>query len=505
MNKKLVVKNTLMLYIRMLIMMCIQLYTVPVIMHNLGVSDYGLYNVVGGITTLLAFIQGALASGSQRYLAFSLGQNDETMLKRTFISTRTIYMSIGMIMFLLLEVFGVWFLNSEMKIPDGRIVAANWVFQFSVFSFILNFFTLPYHAVIIAHEKLDVYALITIAESLLKLAAVISLQFVMTDKLITYAGLYFCVTLIIIAAYIIYCTVKYQECRTFALKWNHELGQSMVKYSIWNSIGAISGVLKLQGTNILLNLFYGTIVNAAHALGQQMSSVVSLFVNNIYTASRPQITKAFAANDEEGMWSLVFQSAKLGQFLMTLLIVPLIVEVEDIFTLWLGEYPAYAVNIVRLLLLAMMVETFSNQIIAVFQAKNIMRDMQIVSGGIQLLNIPTSYLCLKYFNLSPMIPYCVALGISCVYVVSILYMASRKIGLNIGSYIRKVVIRGTLVFALLLFCVQICTMSVQERLPRICLCCIAVAIYSPILIWFVGLCSNERKKAVSLIKKKYEK
>lgn len=501
-NNKLVAKNTLLLYVRMILMMAIQLYTVPIIMKCLGISDYGLYNVVGGITTFLAFVQGALTSGSQRFLSFSIGEDNNNALKQTFITTRSIYVILGMLMLIMLEIGGVWFLNAKMNIPENRLYAANWVLQFSIISFILNFINIPYTAVLIAHEKMNVYAYITITESILKLIGVILLQFIFFDKLITYSGICLASTIIIIALYHIYCISNYKECKTTSLKWNIKIGYSMIKYSIWNSIGALAGILRIQGTNILLNLFFGTIINAAHALGQQINSVISLFINNIYLASRPQITKAYAANEEKGMWLLVFQSAKLAFYLLTLLIIPILIGIDDILKIWLGKYPIYATDIIRLLLLTLLIETFSNQIIAVFQAKNKMRKFQLISSGIQLLNLPISYILLKNLNISPISPYIVSIFISSLSVICIILIAKKEINLNANKYFKEVVAKDILLFCIVFCCVYaFSTLNIESSILRIVAICFVTIIVSIPIIWKIGLNRSEKLAVIKLIKK----
>lgn len=487
----------------MILMMVIQLYTVPIIMKCLGISDYGLYNVIGGITSLLAFIQGALTSGSQRFLSFAIGEENNKALKQTFITTRSIYITFGVIMLIILEMGGIWFLNTKMNIPENRLYAANWVLQFSIISFILNFTNIPYSAVLIAHEKMNVYAYITITESILKLIGVILLQFIFFDKLITYAGICLASTIIIIILYHIYCISNYQECKTTTLKWDIKIGYSMIKYSIWNSIGALSGILRIQGLNILLNLFFGTVINAAHALGQQINSVISLFANNIYLASRPQITKAYAANKEKEMWILVFQSTKLTFFLLSLLIIPILIGIDDILKIWLGKYPIYTTDIIRLLLLTLLVETFSNQIIAVFQAKNKMRKFQLISSGIQLLNLPISYIILKNINVSPIVPYIISIFISLCSATCIILIAKTEINLNVNKYFKEVIIKGSLLFCISFCCVYLFSMLkiIESPILRILTIGSATFMISIPIIWGIGLNKSEKILVSTAIKK----
>lgn len=494
-NKKRIVKNTVFLYFRLILMIGIQFYTVPIVMRNLGISDYGLYNVVGGIAALFAFV-GSLASGSQRFIAYAIGKNDDKLLQDTFTSTRTFYVVVGVVTLFALEICGNLYLNLKMNVPAGRMFAANCVFQFSVLAFIAQLLYTPYSSAIIAHEKMSIFAYIGIAESLLKLVAVILLQFVLYDKLIIYALLIFLVSILVMSANIIYCICKFTECRSLNLKWDKEIGHSLLGYSVWNSVGVIAGVLRNQGTSLLLNLFFGTVINAAHAIGQQVTNVVNSFINNIYMATRPAITKAYSVGEEEEMWKLVYISSKMAFYLMTALSVPLLLELNEIFDLWLKDYPSYAIPIARILIITSLMETMTNQIVAVFQAENRIKKLQQYSSGLLLFNIPLSYIALKVWSSYALLPYFVAFFISLCNIVLFLYIARKEVGLNVADYINNVLLKEIIVFGTLSIALFVLQNMFEQSLFRLFLIVIAtVALCFPI-VWFCGLNTVEKGMAV---------
>lgn len=467
-------------------------------MRNLGISDYGLYNVVGGIAALFGFVS-SLASGSQRFIAFAIGKNDGELLEKTFTSTRTFYVVIGIITFFALEIAGCLYLNLKMNVPEGRMFAANCVFQFSVLSFIAQLLYTPYSCAIIAHEKMSVFAYVSIGESLMKLIAVTLLSYVLYDKLITYAFLIFLISIGVMLTNIIYCLYRFAECRNINLRWDKEIGHSLLGYSVWNSVGVIAGILRNQGTSLLLNLFFGTVINAAHAIGQQVNNVVNSFINNIYMATRPAITKSYSVGDERGMWQIVYVSSKMAFFLMALLSIPLLLELNEIFDLWLKNYPDYAVEIARILVLTSLFETMTNQIVAVFQAENRIKKIQQYSSTLLLFNVPLSYVVLKIWSGYPLLPYFVSFFISACNIVLFLYIASKEIGLNVSNYIHQVILKEILVFVSLTLVLIAIQTTMESSLYRLAALVIATILISVPIIWLCGL--NHEEKA--LVRKSY--
>jgi len=496
-NNKRIAKNTTMLYFRMLLTMGVSLYTVRVILNTLGAADYGIFNVVGGIVTMFTFLSGSMASASQRFFAFELGRKNYEQLKKTFAITITIYVMIAIIILILAETVGLWFLNTQMTIPEDRLVAANWVYQFAIFSFMMTVLTIPYNAAIIAHERMKVYAYVSIADVVLKLLIVYLLVVFSYDKLKLYAVLTFVVTSIITLIYRTYCKWKFEECR-FAIYWNKPLFKEIISYSGWNIIGAIASVLRHQGINILLNIFFNPIVNAAYAVARQIQAALLTITNNLYVATRPQITKYYAQEELELMWKLVFVSIKISYYLFIVLSIPLFFEVEYVLFLWLGKIPQYAPVIIRFILVVLSMEILSNQLIAVLQAANKLKVFQIISSGILLLNLPVSFVLLK-FGGSVYSPFIASIFITVLYIVSQIVITKKEVAFSVYPYLKEI-------FRLILvtFITIVPPYFVYKQMDFGLLRLVAIISVSFIVavttIWTIGLNLNEKKLVTNYIK-----
>ncbi len=501
---KRIVKNTLVLYVRMFLLILAQLYIVPVLLQSLGVVDYGIYNVVAGIVLMLHFVSGSLASGAQRFLAYAIGQGNYDNLREVLSSTFVIYSRIAICLAFLLEIIGVWFLNTQMDMPVERLAAANWVFQFTVIFFIIEIITTPFRAAIIAHEQMSIYAYVSIADSLLKLLAAILIGYIPYDKLITYSILYSFVALTDIAAYWGYCRWKFPECRKIVFKWNPEISGSLLTYSGWNIIGAIALMLRNQGINIVQNIFFGPVVNAAHAISQQVNGAVNNFVHNIYVASRPQITKLYAANQRTEMWSLVFQSAKLAFFLMMYICIPAILEMDAILSLWLNEVPPFTSYITRLMIVVLLAETLVNQLIAVFQAANRIKKYQLYASTILLLNIPISFALYHIDCESPYVPYLVSLCLSLIYILAIVWIAYREVGLDVLSFFKNVFLKNVIVFLFSIILSWLAQSFFEPSVYRLLFTIFVSLFISSFFIWSLGLNTNERNYIIKYVKSKIE-
>lgn len=491
-NNKRVAKNTLFLYVRMLFLMLIQLYTVPVLLRNLGVEDYGIYNVVGGIVTLFSFLSSSLASGAQRFLAYELGKRDYEKLRKMFSATLTIYLCIAIVIVLLLESLGLWFLNVKMIIPENRIYAANWVYQLSILAFLVNIISIPYNAAIIAREKMSVFAYFSIVEIVLKLGAAVSLSFCTSlDRLIIYAIYILSISLLMRFSYQFYCVRNFVECH-YEVLWDKTLIKPLLVYSGFNMIGSLAMISRQQGLNILLNIFFGVLINAAHTLGQQIYGVANQFVNNIYMATRPLITKLYAANQIEEMWQLVYRSARMASYLLLLLCIPLLIEIDLILKFWLGEVPAFTVLIVRLLIISLFIETLTNQVIAVFQAANKIKHYQLWSSMIVLMTIPLAYIALLQEQ-AVYIPYSILIVLSIGYVISLLWIGNRILNLDVLYYLKQVIARVILVAILSLVCPLLIYMNMDDTIVRLLLVIASSLVWSSLIIWFWGLETQEKR------------
>jgi O-antigen/teichoic acid export membrane protein len=499
-NNKRVAKNTIFLYFRMLLIMAVSLYTVRVVLSVLGVQDYGIFNVVAGIVTMFSFLSGTMTSASQRFFAFELGRNDKLQLKRVFSLSVTIHILIGLIIFFCAETLGVWFLNNKMTIPIERLVAANWIFQFSILSFMLTIFTSPYDAILIAHEEFSIYAFVSILEAVLKLTIVFLLKLLFFDKLMTYGLLIFFATCIISFLYISICKRKYKESH-YKFYWDKSLFKTMISYAAWNMIGAIANIFKSQGVNILLNLFFGPIVNAAMGLAIQINNAINSLIINFYMAVRPQITKAYAAGEKTYMMQLVFQSAKFSFFLLLILSMPLLLETNFILQLWLKEVPEFTVLFTRLLLVNILIEAMNNQLVAALQSSGKIKNYQAVISILLLMILPISYVFF-HFGFKPETIMYVYLSVTIICFVPQIWIVHNTIGMSIKSYLKEVILVMILV-AIISFILPLCIHSnLKFGLFRFFMV-IFSSIFSCLLtIYSVGLTNDDRNLMINFFRNK---
>lgn len=490
-NNRRIIRNTLFLYFRMFFTMLINLFTVRIVLRALGVEDYGIYNVIGGVVSMFSILGGSLASGTQRFLAFELGKKDYIRLKEVFNMTVIVYWIVSFIVLILLETLGLWFVNYKMNIPSDRILAANYIFQFSMLSFLVNMISIPYNALIIARERMTAFAYIGILEASLKLLCSILLWKVIYDKLIVHSILILLVTILIRCIYQIYCKRNMPESK-FCFFWDVILCKSLLIYSGWNMIGSLALLLRNQGINIVLNLFFGPLVNAAHAIAQQVNGAISQLATNIYTSTRPQIVKYYANNDFSQMWNLVYISSKFSYYLLLLLCLPIFFLIDHILYLWLGEVPGNTVLITRLLILNLLIESMTNQIVAVFQAANKLRKCQSYSSSVLLFNVPVSYLLLRLFD-NVAIPYLISIFLSIVYIGVQMYIAKDEIQLNVTEYTKRVMIK-VFVVTILSSILPFILLYVLEGgiFYQMIVFCMVSFFSSIFAIWFIGLTENER-------------
>lgn len=435
-NNKRIAKNTLLLYFRMLLTMAVSLYTSRVILSTLGVEDYGIYNVVGGVVAMFSVISGSLSAAISRFITYELGKGDEKALKNIFSSAVTIQLTLGIIILILAEAIGVWFLNTKMNIPESRIYATNWIFQLSILTFIINLISIPYNAAIIAHEKMSAFAYISILEVSTKLLIAYLLVISPIDRLIFYAILMASVALIIRFVYGYYCKRNFEEC-TYYFIFDKDLLKRMFGFASWNFIGTCSAILRDQGGNIVINLFCGPAVNAARGIAYQVNSAINGFVNNFMMALNPQITKSYASGNREYMMTLIYQGARLSFYILMLLSLPVMINVDYILGLWLKTVPEHTSTFVQLVLIFAMSEAISNPLITAMLATGNIKNYQIIVGGLQMLNLPISYIFLKNEYI-PETVLIVAIFISQCCLVARLYMLKRMIGFSPKIFIKKV-------------------------------------------------------------------
>ncbi len=435
-NNKRIAKNTLLLYFRMLLMMVVSLYTSRVVLRALGVDDFGIYNVVGGVVAMFSIISGSLSASISRFITYELGRKNSGSLTTIFSTAVTIQLCLALLIVVLAEPVGIWFLNHKMTIPAERLVAANYVLQFSILTFAISLISIPYNASIIAHERMSAFAYISIVEACCKLLIAYLIVVSPIDRLIFYAVLMCVVALVIRFIYGYYCKKHFEEC-TYRFLFDRSLLKQMFGFAGWNFIGASSAVLRDQGGNILINLFAGPAVNAARGIAFQVNGAIGNFVANFMTALNPQITKSYAAGRQEYMMSLLFQGARFSFYMLLLLSLPVLVNTHYVLSLWLDVVPEHTVLFVQLALIFAMSESLSNPLVTAMLATGKIKRYQIIVGGLQMMNLPLGYLCLAggCFPESVMI---VAVVVSQCCLVARLVLLRTMIGLPVRRFCKRV-------------------------------------------------------------------
>lgn len=445
-NHARVMRNTALLYFRMALMMCINLYTSRVVLQALGVEDYGIFYVVWGVVYIFAFINNSMTASTQRFLTFELGAGDKQRLHNVFITSVHIHFLISLIVILLSETGGLWFLLEKMVIPENRQAAAFWCYQLSVVTAVAEVMSCPYQSIIIAREKMSAFAYISIVDAVLKLAIVGMLLFTGYDRLIVYAILYTFEKLLIRLIYNLYCTRHFEESR---YRWFYEkmLFKKMSSFAGWSMLENLALVLYTQGLNMLLNVFYGPVANAAQAAASQAQNAISQFSRNFQMAINPQITKSYASDQLKEMHLLIFRGNRLTFCLLLILSLPLIVEAPMVLGLWLKEVPEGTAGFLRLLLVVLIVQQMASPLIAAVSATGDIKKYEIISGGLMITVVPIAYLVLKMGG-APWSVFAVYLFIAVLAYIATLYIVLPKISLSIKDYTNNVLTPCALVFAL---------------------------------------------------------
>lgn len=502
-NKRLA-KNTLLLYFRMLFMMAISLYTSRIVLAVLGVDDFGIYNVVGGIVTLLSFLNTSMASATQRFMNIQIGKNDKKGLHLIFSTAQVIHILISVIILLLGETIGLWFLNNCMNISPNRIEAANWVFQFTILSFILTVISVPYNAAIISHEKMSAFAYISIVEAVLKLLMIFLLDILPTDKLIIYAAMMGGISIIIRFIYGAYCSKHFEECKSFCLKYDRNILKQMLGFSGWTIFGALGSLSHTQGIAIIINMFFGVAVNAAQGLSNQITNVVNNFVTNFMTALNPQIVKSYASGDLQTMQTLLKRGSRMGISLVAFFAIPIIIETPKLFSIWLTEVPEYTVIFVRIVLLTNLCNAYASPLATAKGATGDIKKYQIILTTIGWCHLPFAWIAFKYGGAPYYAMYIYFILVNIMQAIRI-YMVCISINMSIYGFYVDVILRCVimLVIASLLPIVS------HLLLPDTIISCITTMIigFLSVLIttFMIVATSEERTKLLEFAKSKIQR
>lgn len=435
-DNKRIAKNTLMLYLRMLFSMLVSLYTSRVVLSTLGVEDYGIYNVVGGIVAMFGMFNSAMSSATSRYITFELGRGNLPQLQRVFVTAIHIHALISLLGVVLAETVGLWFFYTQMVIPAERVDAAFWVYQLSILTMVLMVVSVPYNATIIAHERMEAFAFISILETVLRLVIVYLLVLTPYDKLVFYATLLFLVQVLIRFIYGRYCARHFEETH-YRFIHDRQLTRSMFAFAGWNLWGNTAGLFANTGVNLLLNMFFGPAVNAARGLSAQAMAAISSFCGNFQQALNPQITKTYARGELEAMHKLIFRSGRFSFGLLFALSLPVLLLTEGVLGLWLVEVPEHAANFLRLTIVISLCDVTAGPLMVAAQATGRVKKYQSVVGGIILLIAPLAYLTLK-LGCAPEMVYAAHLFIAIIAYVARLYMLRPLIRLSMRHFAREV-------------------------------------------------------------------
>lgn len=441
---KRIAKNTGMLYFRMLLLMAISLYTSRVILRVLGVEDFGIANVVGGIVTMMAFLNSALNTSTQRYLNYEMGKRDSNAMQKVFCVSFWAYAIIALIAVIVAETVGLWFLNTQLTIPAERLDAAQWVFHLSVATFMVNLLIVPFNATIIAHEQMSIYAFVSIFEAILRLALVFLISYLSYDKLFLYGFFHLIVSLSVSLIYVTICRRRFQECRlTFV--WDSKLFKGLFSFSGWMLAGTISNLFSTQGVNMIINIFFNPAMNAARGIAVQVQSAISSFSRSFMTAVRPQIVKSYAEGDSQYMYKLVFSASRASFLLLMVMAVPIIYNAEGVLTIWLGNVPDYAVLFTQLVLIDLLINAAYTPIAFVNQAHGDVRNYQLMIS-----------VCFLFIAVFTYIAYMAGMPVETTFYISIivdiiglfarLFILKRQVSFPVGKFLLRVILPAVCVF-----------------------------------------------------------
>ena len=498
-NNKRIAKNTLLLYVRMILIMIISLFTSRVNLQSLGVEDFGIYNVVGGVVAMFSVISGTLATATSRFITFELGRGNNKKLSIVFSTSVTIQLILSIFIVVIAEIVGIWFLHNKMVIPEDRLYAATWVMHLSILTFAINLISVPYNAAIIAHEKMKAFAYVSLFEVVVKLLICYALFISPYDRLIVYGVLLFLLSCSIRIIYGIYCKRNFEECR-YQFIFDKSLVKQISAYCGWNFVGSSAAILRDQGVNIALNLFCGPVVNAARGIAFQVNNAVNSFVSNFMTALNPQITKSYASGNLPYMTSLIFRGSRLAFFLLLVLALPILIETDYVLYLWLKDYPEHTANFIRLILIFAMSESLSHTLITSICATGKIKKLQITSGIIQLLNFPLSYIFL-YIGFPPESTMIASIFLSQCCFGARLYIAHLQIGVSVSQYLRQVYLKILLVATLAFIFPLILHSLMNQSIIRFLGVALISILSSVVMIWFVGCTQSEKYYIKEKIKK----
>lgn len=498
-DNKHIAKNTLLLYVRMLFYIVISLYTSRVVISVLGVVDYGIYGVVGGVVAMFGFLQASMSGVTSRYLSYDIGAGNEQRLKRTFNSILIIHIVIAVLLFIITETIGLWLLLHKLSIPANRMTAVHWVYQFSILSAMVSIIQVPYNACIIAHEKMSAYAYFEILNGILKLLIVYLLLNSPFDKLIFYSIMIFSVSVLIALTYCIYCLRNFEECH-FNWIWDKEILKSISSFSGWQFYGNFCGIVRNQGTTMLVNVFFGVIINTAASLASTVMGVLSVLSSNVLTAFRPPMIKCYASGDMNELFNFLIVSITFTSLLLSVTAIPIVIEMNFVLSMWLHKVPAYAVHLSQLAVIDSFIGNMNMAILIPIHAMGSVRNINLISGTLFLFNLFLLYVLLQ-FKITPYMAY----GIN--YIVMLLVLISNSILLkkqlsilNISMLWRKKIGPITLIFILSFIVGKLISVHLEEGWGRMILVFTITSFTSLLFYWLFVFSISERTSIIFCLK-----
>ena len=490
-GNKTIAKNTLFLFFRTLLVMGISLYTSRVVLELLGVNDFGIYNVVGGVVSMLTFLNSAMVQASQRYLSYAQGINDIEKQQKYFSTSLLIHTTIAVIVVFLLETIGLWYVNNKVVLSPERLQAANIIYQFSILIFLSKILVVPYNASVIAHEKMDVYAYISITDYLLQLCFVLLLKIIPYDKLISYGAIMLIVSWFHFLLYYIYTKKKFAECIfNWSKDWN--LYKEMFSFASWAFLGGAGFVASNQGVNLVINVFCGPAINAARGVAFQVSSAVQTLISSFQQSMNPQIIKRYAIGEIESMMTLVKAGSKYSFLLLLICFVPIIVRPNYILGLWLGNVPEYADGFLIMAIIMALITSMGGPLNTAMQATGNIKIFQIVVSIIMCLDIPLAYYFLQ-LGIEPYIVTSVSIFTSILCLFAKLIILRLQVRYNMIKFIILVVFRNLLLATIVIFLFIYLSIYIPETFLGLILLCFLSVVFNSVIIYILGFETSERQ------------
>lgn len=505
MSNSRIVKNSAVLYLRLLITLALGLFTTRVVINALGIDDYGIYGVVAGLITMFGFMNAAMSSSTQRYLSFDLGLKDSTKLQQTFTTAVNIHLLIGVVSFLLAEGLGLWAVNNLLDIPEDRLSAANIAFQFSLVAFFFGIIQVPYHAATIAYERMKAYAYISIVDAVLKLIAAYLLMTAPLDRLVFYSQLLAFVSVVSFLAYFFYVQAQFKEIK-YIKYFDKNYYKEVLSFSGWNLFGNIAAVARGQGVNILINVFFGVALNAAYAVAMMIQGVFIQFGTSLQQAISPQIIKSYAGRDYNRVVELIGLSSKYAFFLLLFLIIPFYLSLDYVLYLWLQEVPEYASVFISCVLLFVLVEVVSAPLIIGIQATGKVKVYQLAISGMIFMVLPVIYVLFSIGYENPVFALYVVVFSSFVSLFFRLYFIRKYMFFDVSLFVRKTVLR--ILFALSFIFPLLILISMYNDLygsSKVVFDCFTSGLIIIIGLYFFGMDSCERKVVKRIVGAKLSK